>query len=188
VCLGRKLSEVSFHVPSPITSPTVARQRTVVARVEHACSISSGDRPALRGGSAAQRLQRGGCRSSDKKLRAADGRERTFHRLCPIVGCTVEELRDRISERELIAWQVYWTIEPPLADRIEIAIGILASLMANINRDAKRRAEPFEPRDFMVDWLGRLEEKPEQEGMSPEEILSAFDRLIRAQELRYGTR
>lgn len=108
--------------------------------------------------------------------------------LCPIVGCTVEELRDRISERELIAWQVYWTIEPPLADRIEIAIGILASLMANINRDAKRRAEPFEPRDFMVDWLGRLEEKPEQEGMSPEEILSAFDRLIRAQELRYGTR
>lgn len=60
---------------------------------------------------------------------------------------------------------------------------MLSSLTANINRDPKRRPEPFSPRDFMVDWQARIEGAQEpDEGMSPEQILSAFDRLIVQQE------
>jgi hypothetical protein len=85
----------------------------------------------------------------------------------------------------LIEWQIFWALEPPLADRLELAIGILCSLTANINRDSKRRPQPFEAKDFMIHWEERLKEpQPEQQAqsMSPEEILAAFDQLIADQE------
>lgn len=91
-----------------------------------------------------------------------------------------------------MGWLAYWTLEPPLADRIELAIGILASLLAEINRDSKRRPEPFSPADFMVRWSDRLEQAEQEEepeegtGMSPEQIIAAFDRIIEQQNRRAG--
>lgn len=72
-----------------------------------------------------------------------------------------------------------------MADRLELAIGILASLLANINRDSKSRQQPFAAKDFMMDWAKLLIDKaPEQpeDGMSPEAILAAFDHLISDQD------
>ena len=40
----------------------------------------------------------------------------------------------------------------------------------------------------MVDWQGRLHEKEPTEGMSGDEIVAAFDRLIVNQERRAGKR
>jgi hypothetical protein len=40
------------------------------------------------------------------------------------------------------------------------------------------------PKDFMVDWAKHLkgDAEPQPEGMTPQEILQAFDRLIDQQE------
>lgn len=81
---------------------------------------------------------------------------------------------------------IFWGLEPPLADRLEIAIGLLAALTANINRDSKRRPEPFQPKDFMIDWAERLkdpEEAAEPEMQTPEDALAVMERLMAHQNL-----
>ena len=83
-------------------------------------------------------------------------------------------------------------MEPPLADRLELAIGILCSLTANINRDSKRRPEPFTAQDFIAPWDRRLEEARNAEArneepdevMTPDQILSGFEKMIERQEKR----
>lgn len=52
----------------------------------------------------------------------------------------------------------------------DLHAGIIASTVANCNRDPKRKKEPFSPRDFMPSYG---DEKPEGAGggMSPEQIL-----------------
>jgi hypothetical protein len=78
-------------------------------------------------------------------------------------------------------------MEPPLGNRLELAIGVLSSLTANIHRDPKRRPEPFAAKDFIMDWEKLLaadldKEKPKQEEyMSAEQILVSFDKLIEKQ-------
>lgn len=85
-----------------------------------------------------------------------------------------------MSARELIEWIAYWTIEPPLAERIEVAIAILSSLTANIHRDSKTRPEPFEPADFMARWGEQKRE--DGDGMSPEHVGRVMESLMRHQD------
>lgn len=77
------------------------------------------------------------------------------------------------------------TMEPPLANRLELAIAMLTCLMANANRDPKQRPRGFEVKDFLMDWdaaiRGELQGQVE-EGLTPEQILEAFDGLIVIQE------
>jgi len=40
-------------------------------------------------------------------------------------------------------------ISPFLEERADLRIGILCALIANVNRDAKKRPDPFVPADFM---------------------------------------
>lgn len=70
---------------------------------------------------------------------------------------------------------------------MELAIGILTSLMANINRDPKKRPEPFGASDFMVDWTKQLEPaapEPEDDGMSGERLTAVMDSFMRQQAIR----
>jgi hypothetical protein len=79
---------------------------------------------------------------------------------------------------------VYWSIEPPLAERLEIAIATLTSMTANINRDPKKRPEPFTAKDFMRQWWEAPDQEPDDNGMSPEHVMSVMDRLMRDQDRR----
>ena len=40
-------------------------------------------------------------------------------------------------------------IEPFGEERADVRAGIIASVIANVNRDAKKRSQPFAPSDFM---------------------------------------
>lgn len=63
---------------------------------------------------------------------------------------TVAELLGRISSRELSEWMAYFEIEGPTGDaRADWRAGMLASVIANANRDPKRSPRAFEPQDFM---------------------------------------
>jgi hypothetical protein len=84
----------------------------------------------------------------------------------------------------LIQWQCFWSIEPPLAERIELAIGLLASLTANINRDSKRKPEPYSALDWMSGlglWEKELPQEEESEVMTAEALIRAFDSIIEKQ-------
>ena len=50
---------------------------------------------------------------------------------------------------ELGAWAALWGINPWGEDRADLRSAIVASIVANANRDTKRRTEPFTPLDFM---------------------------------------
>lgn len=73
----------------------------------------------------------------------------------------------------MIEWQVYWSLEPPLADRVEIALANLTALTANVHRDPKRRQKPFTAADFMPKW-DRGEPKKASPEVAKNAMLSAF--------------
>lgn len=54
-----------------------------------------------------------------------------------------------IRPSELGAWIALWSIDPRGESRADMRAGIIASVIANVNRDPKRRAAPFKPVDFM---------------------------------------
>lgn len=46
-------------------------------------------------------------------------------------------------------WMAYDSLEPIGELRADVRAGIIASVIANTNRDRKRRPDPFTPHDFM---------------------------------------
>lgn len=62
---------------------------------------------------------------------------------------TVGELLSRISSRELAEWMAFYQLEPWGAETEDWRTGLVASTIANVNRDQKRRRRPYEPQDFM---------------------------------------
>lgn len=57
-------------------------------------------------------------------------------------------LRD-VRPSELGLWAALWQIDPWGRERGDLQAGIIASIIAEANRDHKRRSEPFAPLDFM---------------------------------------
>lgn len=67
---------------------------------------------------------------------------------------TVAELLSRISSRELSEWMVYYELEPFGEERADLRAGIVASTVANVNRDPKKQKKPFAAQDFMPKFEG----------------------------------
>lgn len=61
---------------------------------------------------------------------------------------SVRRAQLEIGSAEFAEWMAFAALEPfgPLRD--DDRIGVLAALTANVNRDTKRRPEPFTPTDF----------------------------------------
>jgi hypothetical protein len=71
----------------------------------------------------------------------------------------VSELLARISSRELSEWICYFGLEGPAGEvRADWRAALVAATVANVNRDPKRRAEPFLPKDFMPEWDSTAQE------------------------------
>jgi len=77
---------------------------------------------------------------------------------------TVKELLARIDSRELSEWMAYFSLEPWGTEVEDWRAGLVASTVANVNRDEKKRKKPFEPKDFIPQRA-----KPPVEEQSPEE-------------------
>ena len=72
------------------------------------------------------------------------------------LGRTVAELLQTISSEELTEWIAYHGISPIDDARGDLQAGIVASIVANVNRSSKTPA--FKPSDFMP-YIDRTEEK-----------------------------
>lgn len=65
------------------------------------------------------------------------------------LGRTVDELLDSITWEELTQWVQFDALDPIGERRGDIRMAQLCALTANINRDAKRKPEPFQLAEFM---------------------------------------
>lgn len=73
---------------------------------------------------------------------------------------TVRELLDRIDSREIAEWMAYERIAGPLGgERLDVAAGIVASTVANANRDKKSKVAKIT--DFMPTWDRRQQSDEE---------------------------
>ena len=68
----------------------------------------------------------------------------------------------RISSQQLSEWMAFGQLEPFGEERADLRMGILAALIANVNRDPKKTPQPFTPQDFMPNFDDSLREKPKQ--------------------------
>jgi len=71
---------------------------------------------------------------------------------------TVRELLRRIDSRELSEWQAYYGIEPWGTEVDDHRFGVVTSTIANVNRDPKKRARPYNPDDFFPRHTGEEED------------------------------
>lgn len=78
---------------------------------------------------------------------------------------TVRELLARIDSRELSEWGAYYRLEPWGTEVDDYRSGVVASTIANVNRDPKQRRQPFVPEDFVP-----KREQPKKEEQSPDDI------------------
>ena len=59
-----------------------------------------------------------------------------------------------MSSKDIAEWKAYYSLEPFGEERADLRMGILASLIANVNRDTKKRQDPFVPADFIPKLSG----------------------------------
>jgi len=80
------------------------------------------------------------------------------------MGIPIDELQTRISSRRFAEYWAHFQLEPWGAEREDLRSGIVASTIANVNRDPKKRARAFPPDQFMPDphELGRREDEDEE--------------------------
>lgn len=63
---------------------------------------------------------------------------------------------------EFVAWWAYYSVEPFGELRADIRHAALMALLANINRDATKRPEPWAIDEFLPDYWQTPEERDEE--------------------------
>lgn len=56
---------------------------------------------------------------------------------------------EEMSWSQFLGWCAYYRIDPWGPERADLRAGIIASVIANVNRDSKKRARPFSATDYM---------------------------------------
>ena len=80
----------------------------------------------------------------------------------------MEELKAAMTAEEFGYWQALYRREPWGEVAEDLRAGIVASTIANVNRDPKRKQKPYTPDEFMRGDAWKQEE-PEQEA-DPQEF------------------
>jgi len=71
-----------------------------------------------------------------------------------------EELACRLRPSVLGTWAALYAIDPWGEGRDDLRAGIIASTLANANRDSRKRPRPYAPHEFMP-YYERAPEEPE---------------------------
>ena len=88
---------------------------------------------------------------------------RFYFRLALALGMTVADMLARISSHELNEWRAYYTLEPFGEGVADLRHGIATATLANVNRNADRRGDPFRAEEF-IPWHPVNLAKKEGEG------------------------
>lgn len=72
------------------------------------------------------------------------------YRLADRWGCSVEELEGRLPQHELLDWFAFYRLAPFGGDVLDTQFAQLCQIMAEPNRDRKRKPTPFKISDFKL--------------------------------------
>jgi hypothetical protein len=73
----------------------------------------------------------------------------------------VRELLERVESAELSEWMAYDQLDPFGNYRGDLQSAIVASTIANVNLNRKKRKKPFSPDDFIPEFGKLIESDPE---------------------------
>lgn len=82
----------------------------------------------------------------------------------------VDRMLGELSARQFDEWIAFYSIEPWGEERADLRAGIVASTVANVNRNAKQRSKPYSPKDFMPVY-----DKPPKKAQTMEEMLRVVE-------------
>lgn len=71
---------------------------------------------------------------------------------------SVKRCQREVDSAEFAEWMAYSMHEPFGPEREDQRAGVVAALIANVNRDSKRRSEPYDVEDFFPRWGAEPEE------------------------------
>lgn len=97
-----------------------------------------------------------------------------------MLGRTVGELLDTVSYPELQQWAEFFEVNPDPEWRADARSAQVCATLANINRDDKKRPQPYEVKDFMLAFdrakKAKREEKKQEDGakIAPETVTWLF--------------
>jgi len=95
----------------------------------------------------------------------------------------VDGLLSRMPAGVMAEWMAFDQVEPvSLGYRAEVSAGIVASLIANVYRDGKKRPKPYEAGEFMPRY-GALTPDPSPTGRGGEEPTPAESGGARPEEV-----
>lgn len=66
------------------------------------------------------------------------------------MGIPIAELQGRISSRDFAEYWAHSKLEPWGVEHDDRRSGIVAATIANVNRDPKKRPQPYQAEDFMT--------------------------------------
>jgi len=89
------------------------------------------------------------------------------------LGRTVRELEITITENELVEWMAFYQIDPFGEWREDLRNAQLCALLAEINRDRKKKSSPYKIADFMLFM-------PPKKKQSAEELKAALMQLVKS--------
>lgn len=101
-----------------------------------------------------------------------------WHRLALGLGDTVTDLQARMPYREFLDWAALWSIEPWGETRGDMQAALIATLLANANRDRKQRRKPFRPEDFMPDFWCRTRSAAHRSTGLAAKALAIFGQMV----------
>lgn len=84
----------------------------------------------------------------------------------------VDHLLAELSARQFDEWIAFYSIEPWGEERADLRAGIVASTVANVNRNPKQRSKPYSPKDFMPVY-----DKPPKKQQTMEEMLRVVEMM-----------
>ena len=87
-----------------------------------------------------------------------------YFRLALALGKTVRQLLNEISSAEICEWRAYFALEPWGSIMDDQRHGIAVAALANINRNEKRKPDPFKPEDFIY-WHKTHKNQGSSEGI-----------------------
>lgn len=79
------------------------------------------------------------------------------------MGIPLAELQQRVSSRDFAEYWAHHQLEPWGLEREDLRAGIVASTIANANRDPKKRAQPYTAFDFVPQGATDEDESDEDE-------------------------
>lgn len=90
------------------------------------------------------------------------------------LGKSVAEVEE-FSSREVSEWMAYAGISPFGEERADVRAGIIASVIAEVNRDRKKQSRPFTPADFMP-FVDRSEPATDELSVKIKQAFGGFKR------------